>query len=231
MLFRSYSVVYPKIATYEDPKFVEKLTQMGQSVVDQFAYMDLKYIDIPVIENNLNLVGYFQSEKYFDSAREELLELFEPSSPIRHYAAEKYKEMLSIDNKVSLQVRVGRRQGPDSPELHASANAEFIRKSMAEFDNDCTFVVFADMMEEARKLMPAGKKYIFVENEANYVDMWLMSHFKNYIVSPSTFGWWGAWLSKNENPKVVVMKDWFVKDGAKSYLNDNEIVPSRWKTI
>jgi hypothetical protein len=58
-----------------------------------------------------------------------------------------------------------------------------------------------------------------------------MNRFDNYIVSPSTFGWWGAWLSQNPEPKIAIMKDWFTVGKAKENLNNNDQVPERWIKI
>jgi hypothetical protein len=192
-------------------------------------YMDLKYIEIPNLESNVNFVGYFQSEKYFFDYKEEVKEMFQPSVEIETYIQEKYKDLLEIQNKVSLHIRTVMRSKSDSPQVHASASREFIEKSMTHFPEDSVFVVFADVMEEAKKLLPQNKQYIFIEGEENYVDLFLMTNFDSYIVSPSTFGWWGAWLSKSKSPKITVLKDWFI--GSKTDLNDNDIVPERWIKI
>jgi len=193
-------------------------------------YMDLKYIDLPnITEGNVDFIGYFQSEKYFENCREEIRQLFRPNQEIKRYIEEKYADLLKVTNKVSLHVRTASRPGVDSPSVHAAASREFIEKAMKEFDEDSVFVVFADILDEAKKILPEGKKYVFIEGEENYVDLFLMNYFDSYIVSPSTFGWWGAWLSKSDSPKITVLKDWFV--GYKSYLNDNDIIPSDWIQI
>ena len=46
--------------------------------------------------------------------------------------------------------------------------------------------------------------------------LYLMQQCKHFIISNSTYAWWGAWLSANENKKVIYPKDWY-KD--KNYYN------------
>jgi len=222
---RDYTSIFKDPPAQRDP---QELRRRGYA---NLQYMDLKYVELPAYQGDVNFIGYFQSEKYFQDYGERIKNLFQPHESVVNYIMEKYKHLLEIPNRVALQIRTMRRPGPDYPEIHASATTAFIEKSMKEFDEDSVFVVFADLMDEAKKMLPSGKKYIFIENEANYVDLFLMNYFDSYIVSPSTFGWWGAWLSKNPSPKVAILKDWYVKTGFKAYLNDNDVVPDRWKKI
>ena len=47
------------------------------------------------------------------------------------------------------------------------------------------------------------KKFTFIENDNLATDFYLFSLCKNFIVGPSTFHWWGAWLNENSN-KICV---------------------------
>ena len=38
-----------------------------------------------------------------------------------------------------------------------------------------------------------------------YSNLWLMSYFKNFIISNSTFYWWGAYFSSIRNKKQIVI--------------------------
>jgi hypothetical protein len=197
----------------------------------RFNYMDLTYVEIPDTPYNLDFIGYFQSEKYFLNCEDEIRKIFQPKDEIVESIQNKYSEVLSIKNRVSLQVRTGGRNTNDY-DVHAYANKDFIEKCQSHFPDAELFVVFADNMELAKQMLPDGKNYFFVENEENYIDLFFMNMFDSYIVSPSTFGWWGAWLSQNKEAKVVIMKDWFAIGKSKEYLNiNNDQVPERWIKI
>jgi len=196
-----------------------------------FNYNELSYVNFQDVEGDIAFSGYFQSEKYFIHCADQIREMFEPNDQISKYIDQKYSEILSVKNKVSVQVRTGGRSSNDY-DVHAYASKEFLEKCQSHFSDDSLFVVFADNMNLAKQMLPEGKNYFFVEEESNYVDLFFMNKFDSYIVSPSTFGWWGAWLSQNKSAKVTIMKDWFANDKSKAYLNiNNDQVPERWIKI
>ena len=47
-----------------------------------------------------------------------------------------------------------------------------------------------------------------------------------YIISNSTFGWWGAFLSKASDPVVLCPQNWF-----KTIPNPSDIVPDNWVSV
>jgi hypothetical protein len=54
----------------------------------------------------------------------------------------------------------------------------------------------------------------------------VMRNGSAYILSNSTFGWWGAFLSHTPNAPVVVPKNWF-----KKYPTPSRIYPPTWVTF
>ena len=73
-----------------------------------------------------------------------------------------------------------------------------------------------------------NKDVVFIDGEFDIGDMYLMSRMKNNIIANSTFSWWGAFLNKNENKKIIAPKKWF---GPTSTLSDRDIIPDYWERM
>ncbi|MEM7514287.1 MAG: alpha-1,2-fucosyltransferase, partial [Bacteroidota bacterium] len=92
---------------------------------------------------------------------------------------------------------------------------EYYDKAIAYFqeevDNPEIFV-FSDDIEWCKENLQYKLPLTFVGHEykgkrfGKY--LYLMSLCKHFIIPNSTFGWWAAWLSRNEQKKVVMPKPW-----------------------
>lgn len=56
------------------------------------------------------------------------------------------------------------------------------------------------------------------------IDLHLMTKGKNFIISNSTYAWWGAWLSWNREKNIIAPMNWF-KDPK---LDSSDLCPSSW---
>ena len=67
------------------------------------------------------------------------------------------------------------------------------------------------------------------EIKAEYLDLCLITHCDNFIMSCSTFSWWGAWLSELEDKKVLTPPVWF---GPKNtHLTMKDLIPESWDMV
>ena len=64
-----------------------------------------------------------------------------------------------------------------------------------------------------------------------WTDLCLMSLCTDAIIANSSFSWWGAWLSANEN-KTICSPDpkiWFGPNN--SHLDTSDLIPNDWVII
>lgn len=63
-----------------------------------------------------------------------------------------------------------------------------------------------------------------VHDRGHFGDLYLLSQFRNIIISNSTFAWWGAWLGDATSKTVVYPTEWLSMEVS----NQLEMFPSSW---
>lgn len=163
------------------------------------------YSDIPYVEGNTKLFGYFQSEKYFKNYRKEILDLFSMDENTKNYNKENYSTLLEGDT-CSIHVRRG-----DYVRLshyHYLQNIDYYKSAYEYIGKEKKYLIFSDDIEWCKKNLNFIENSHFIEGNTDYQDLYLMSLCKNNITCNSTFSWWGAWLNNNDNI-VTIPSRWF----------------------
>jgi len=176
---------------------------------------------------NMEVVGYFQSEKYFKHNKKIICDAFEPSPQIKSYLMQKYHDLLEHPKTVAIHLRAYKLESLDIEKCFPFLDASFYIKAAEQFPHEETlFVIFSDQIEWAKQEMKDFiRPHIFIENEPHYHDFYLMSFCKHQIISPSSFSWWAAYLNKNPNKVVVAPDPWF---SPISGHNSSNVVPLEW---
>jgi hypothetical protein len=172
-------------------------------------------------DSNIRLCGYFQSEKYFEKYSKEIINLFGPTEEIKNNLLEKYGDILKL-NTVSIHIRRG-----DYVHLsthHYNLSMAYYKNAI-EYFKGYTFLIFSDDTKWCKNNF-VGENFIFIENETDLEDLYLMSFCKNNVIANSTFSWWGAYLNTNENKKVIYPNKWF--GPAYAEWKTHDIFPENW---
>ena len=61
------------------------------------------------------------------------------------------------------------------------------------------FFAFSDDISFVRELFQDTENCVYVENNRDFEDLYLMSRCRHNIVANSTFSFWGAFLNESEN--------------------------------
>lgn len=159
------------------------------------------------------LTGVWQTAKYFAGAETEVREAFtfrklELSDNMR-----KYKELIENTNSIAVHIRRG--DYLQVPEVYCGiCTEEYYEDALRKFEElepDCHFFVFSNDPEWVKTRFTQGNMTIVEGNDENagYVDMYLMSCCRHFIIANSSFSWWAAWLGKYQGKKVIAPKQWF----------------------
>jgi hypothetical protein len=185
-------------------------------IVDNFNYSELLYNE----NYNYYLNGFWQSEKYFSNVSDLIIKQLQPTTE----TIEKLKKHIN-GKSVSLHVR--RTDYVSSNGFHPVQTIEYYDKALEVIGNYDQLLIFSDDINWCKENLKY-KNILFVENQDNIEDMWLMSLCDHNIIANSSFSWWGAWLNQNKDKIVITPKNWF---GSQSNLNDLDITPVNWIKI
>jgi len=177
------------------------------------------------IQDGTDIVGYFQSEKYFKDYREQILNEFKFNEDIH----EKALDIRSVTREpvISMHLRLG-----DYKNLvgkHPICGLEYYRNALKEIPEDLFIIAFSDEPNIAKEMFDLlGRKYYLPESNNQYVDMCAMSFCEYHVIANSSFSWWGAWLGNSK--KVVAPATWF-GDSPEMPKNWSDIYCKDWKIV
>lgn len=207
-----------KDTVFKNVEFIDSVSNYDVWKEPKFSYIPISY----KFDKNLYLDGQFQSEKYFEHNKDKILELFKCDDISKDYIISKYGSYLKKPN-VSIHIRRG--DYLSAKEYHPACDLNYYEKALGYFPNISYIIVFGDDIQWAKENF-IGDKFIFVENEKDYIDLYLMSMCENNIIANSSFSWWGSWLNTNTNKKVIAPKNWF--GNSLKHHNTCDLFPNDW---
>jgi hypothetical protein len=199
LIFHAFALSAVPVAIYQ-PTYAEKA----------FTF-DSHFWDLP---DGTVLRGYFQSEKYFlpfaDTIRDEFT-----------------RELHHTMDEPMVSVHVRRGDYLHLAEDHPPLTMDYYNAAMEHFPG-AKFLIFSDdpgwcllNFDRSRCEVSVGRK---PED-----DLTLMSDCQHHVIANSSFSWWGAWLGRNPEKKVIAPAKWF--GPAKAGWDTKDLLPEAWDVI
>ena len=210
----------------------------GKTITESGFHFDENLFD--TCPDNVNLDGYFQTEKYFQHIESQLRKDFTFKDEI----LDPCKDFIDqFDDIAFLHIRRGDNVGredyypipptewminmvdkyfPDKPILICTDDLEWVR-SQSVFDDDKFQISETRMYYDTPVMTGAG---IVTKSLIPFYDLCLMSLCNGGIVANSSMSWWAAWLQSSPDKKIITQDPWF---GSKhAHLDTKDIRPSSW---
>ncbi len=173
-----------------------------------------------------DLVGYFQSEKYFSHCKDIIKETFAPSKEIALMCAEHF-----FHSSVTCSVHI-RRGDYVGNAFYAQLTMDYYKKTIhyiKQYTATEKFLIFSDDIAWCKANF-SGDEFEFSENKKDIEDLFLMAECDHNIIANSSFSWWASYL--NQNPHKIVIapnkNNWFAPDSA--FILDDLYLPN-WISI
>lgn len=206
---KSYRPNYIKLFLVNQQDKIKDLRHTKVIKEGGFKYRPIKYQN----ENeNIKLVGYFQSYKYFNDNSKFINKLLD----IETYK-DNLKSKLEDGITISMHFRIG---DYTSSRLYPILDSKYYIKSLKyildRVNKSKLVIYYSYMLEDTKKveknLKEIKKEYPNLEIKCidqklqDWEQMLVMSLCKHNIIANSTFSWWSAYLNNNED-KIVCYPD------------------------
>ena len=188
---------------------------------------DARLLDVRP-RGDLYLEGYWQSEKYFKDVEATIradLAITPPSGgPIAALAGE-----IKQSPSVAIHVRFFDETLAYIGDYYARA-IDWLQAQVPS----ATWYVFSDRpdMVSRHVPLPAGRGVIVGEicpDNRSVDDLWLMSLCDHFVITNSTFSWWGAWLGQAAGKQVVAPDPARMDPNTfHGYWRASELLPADW---
>ena len=183
----------------------------GQLIWDDMAGFDPRWSRI---RGTVYAMGYWQSSRYFDSMRGDLLDAFTPKSEL----SDESRFLLSESHDaVGVQIRRGDYLDPSVSAIHPSPSRDYFSSAVrcvVERTGIRKAIVCTDDLEWAiaHVTLPVEQIFFRTRETQAWEDMSVLRSCAHIVISNSSFGWWSAWLA-GRNRVVVCPEQWFGRKG------------------
>jgi Glycosyl transferase family 11 len=177
-----------------------------------FTEPSFTYSPIPY-QPNLNINGFFQSEKYFEDQQNVIRSLLTP----KHGYGIQY-------GYTAIHVRRGD---------YTNLTKEYTQLDMSYYGQAMNiigsknYIIFSDDIPWCKNNF-RGDGITFSEDKSPVEDLALMASCENQIIANSSFSWWGAYLNNNPTKTIIAPYRWF---GPALPHNVRDLTPPTWTKI
>lgn len=160
---------------------------------------------------NILNIGYFQSEAYFESYKNLILEELQFKDCIKNSVKDLAERIISSVEPTCLHIRLG--DYVKNP-LHGLLDASYYRRAISKLRKlkpNATLFLFSDNVELVKQELGLDDVFYIPAEIDEQQTMYLGSLCHNFVISNSSFSWWMQYLSRKEERLVIAPSRWYAQ--------------------
>lgn len=175
---------------------------------------------------NVDISGWLQSEKYWQHCKEKVFNALSVQEEIVKQVKGKFAEALK---KSTIAISVRRGDFVTNPNHYLLPINFYLNAVLKYFPayKASNIIIFSDDFQYCKMEIKALPNIYFAAGLNAIEQLCLMSLCNDFIISNSTFSWWGAILGEKENT-TVIRSPHYLEGPLKDQLNIKDYYPERW---
>lgn len=220
-----------KLPEWEYTKYFRGSYPAGEVQGRRVAEPTFSYVEEwPFINEteNIDISGYLQSEKYWKHCEGYVRSQIEFQPDFKDSVRRNF-DKLNVFEKTTIAISVRRGDYVNNPNYELLPITYYVLALHEHFPHwkQCNIVVFSDDIPYCKVHFDCLENVFYSENNSDVEDMCLMSQCNHFILSNSTFSWFGAYIGERINSKIVRPNYLFA--GKLLAGNDfKDFYPERW---
>jgi hypothetical protein len=187
-------------------------------------------------QEHCDLKGYFQSPLYWKDAKEEVKKALTFKKDFRRRIQDQFVSRCNGKNpfeKKTLAISIRRGDYVGHPSYSQLPVTYYILAMFERFPDwrERSLIIFSDDIPWCRVQFGCLPNAYFSENNNEIEDLCLMSRCEGFIISNSTFSYWGAMLAQFKGPVKVVRPNHHFEGKLKEQNDTRDYYPPNWEVF
>jgi GR25 family glycosyltransferase involved in LPS biosynthesis len=189
-------------AKYFDFAFPDQYVPGVKCEEPTFCHSELPDVDWM---HDVDLKGFFQSFKYWQNAKEDVRKALSFRTEFKTQVRAQMDPKGVVFAKPTIAISIRRGDYVNNPNYELLPITYYILALFEDFPNwrEHNIVIFSDDIPYCKVHFDCIPNVFFSENNSDIEDLCLMSMCDHFILSNSTFSWWGGMLGEKFHSKVV----------------------------
>ena len=191
----------PALPAWGYDKYFQHPIPKGPAMRNQVKERHFHVHDWDIPATGADILGYLQSEKYFDAATIKRQFTFRDQF-VQHVKSKVPKDLF---NRPTIVFQIRRGDYVNNPNYYHLSIEYYIDALLTHFPDweQCNILFFSDDLPYCKVHFECLPNAYFTDNLNDIEQMCLATLCDHFIIPNSSYGWWCAWLGEKPHSKII----------------------------